>query len=354
MAAVLNERVRSHRIRVILSSLVLFALAAATACGPVGTDQLPPASSTERKTSTIDDSPVAGAVLTASSDGRPKLKRASKKRWKKYSPRRADYPQRVDFVVECYFVADRPDDPIVQPGRPGASHRHTFGGNSAVSAHSTPESLVGQDTNCKLDKNTASYWMPTIYNDSVAVYPARSRAYYRAGSFRGSSVQPMPFGLKMVAGDAMAMTPQSPRIAGFQCRDRGGNTVRKRARVIRCPVGDFLEASVTFPNCWNGRDLDSTDHKSHMAYADWKTRRCPRGFPVQIPQLTYANRYPVNALRGKITLATMMDPSMDSTLTLHADVLDAWEQATMELLTKRCINRSIACADVTNTRMPPG
>ena len=33
---------------------------------------------------------------------------------------------------------------------------------------------------------------------------------------------------------------------------------------IKCPDG--LRAQVFFPSCWNGVDLDSADHKSHMAY----------------------------------------------------------------------------------------
>jgi hypothetical protein len=99
--------------------------------------------------------------------------------------------------------------------------------------------------------------------------------------------------------------------------------------------------------------MDSANHKSHMAYADWKRHICPAGYPIQVPQLTYANRYPVNALRGRVTLATMMDSSMDSTLTLHADYLDAWDPNMMALLTMRCINRSVACEDVSDLRMPP-
>lgn len=272
-----------------------------------------------------------------------------------YKPSDSSYPQKVDFVVECYFVADRPDDPIVFPGQPGKSHQHTFGGNLAITASSTPEDLYGHATNCKFAGDTASYWMPTFYNNGQPVYPEHSRAYYRAGTFDGASIQPMPAGLRMIAGNAMSTAPQDARIAGYQCRDDSGNTVPKRNTPPQCPTGDFLESSVVFPNCWNGLDLDSANHKSHMAYADWKTHVCPAGFPVQIPQLTYANRYPVDALRGTITLATM--PGMtagNSPNTLHADVLDAWDPYAMAELTKRCINSSIGCEDITNNRLPPG
>lgn len=42
---------------------------------------------------------------------------------------------------------------------------------------------------------------------------------------------------------------------------------------IKCPDG--LRAQVFFPSCWNGVDLDSADHKSHMAY--------PSGVDVSFP-----------------------------------------------------------------------
>ena len=301
---------------------------------------------------------LAGAGTASSATGASSstgARSAAVAKWPTYRPSQKDYPQKVDFVVECYYVADRKDDPIVFPGQAGMSHAHTFSGNRAVKASSTAQSLLGAATTCKLSKDTASYWMPTIYDDGKPVYPEHSRAYYRAATFDGASIKPMPFGLKMIAGNAMAMKPQDARIAGFQCRSLAkGNTVPKRALPLRCAVGDFLESSVVFPNCWNGHDLDVADHRSHMAYADWKTHRCPAGYPVQIPQLTFANRYPVNALRGKITLARMAGMAeSDSIYTLHSDVLDSWDPQMMARLTHDCINASVACADVSDRRLPP-
>ncbi|WP_309624448.1 DUF1996 domain-containing protein [Methylibium sp.] len=48
-----------------------------------------------------------------------------------------------------------------------------------------------------------------------------------------------------------------------------------------CLVGDELWQGVFFPQCWDGKNLDSPDHKSHMAYPS--DGGCPRSHPVALP-----------------------------------------------------------------------
>jgi hypothetical protein len=50
----------------------------------------------------------------------------------------------------------------------------------------------------------------------------------------------------------------------------------------QCPNG--LRAQVWFPMCWDGVNLDSPDHKSHMAYPTGVGNgNCPASHPVRIP-----------------------------------------------------------------------
>jgi hypothetical protein len=271
----------------------------------------------------------------------------------RYSP--AD-PQKVDFVVPCTVVKQAPIDPIVFPGmgtNMPMSHNHTFSGNTGINENSTPKSLLSSPGTCKVKADHAAYWMPTVYSAGTPLTPYTVRPYYRAGTTNVKNVKPVPAGLKMIAGDAKATTSQDARIAGFQCRDAHNPVIAKQSAIPACPKGTFLEPSVVFPNCWNGKDLDSPDHKSHMAYANWSTHVCPAGYPVQIPQLTIAERFPMDATYGKaVTLATMGDPKL-SKFTLHADFLDGWDPRWMAWLTKECINASIACEDVSDSRLPP-
>ena len=56
-----------------------------------------------------------------------------------------------------------------------------------------------------------------------------------------------------------------------------------------CPGG--IRASVIFPSCWDGKNLDSPDHASHMAYSPGgqtlAPASCPSTHPVRVPQLMY-------------------------------------------------------------------
>jgi hypothetical protein len=287
------------------------------------------------------------ALLLAACSGAPA--RAHSGDWKHYDPSDPAYPQRVDFVVQCFFVKTADDDPIVFPGRPGASHNHTFSGNLAITPSSTAAALLTQRSNCELTADHASYWMPTLYADGRMVKPNVTRAYYRAATHNGRAIKPVPFGLKLVAGDAMAETPQDARIAGFHCRNAGGAVTTKRATPPNCLHGSFLEASVVFANCWDGVHLDAADHRSHMAYANRATLKCDAAHPVQLPQLTVSERFPPGSTAGaKVVLASMHSP-----LTLHADFFDAWDDQVMRTLVRRCINAGIACEDVSDVRFPP-
>jgi hypothetical protein len=113
-----------------------------------------------------------------------------------------------------------------------------------------------------------------------------------------------------------------------------------------------MEASIVFPNCWDGKHLDSANHKSHMAYAA-ANKPCDTAHPVRLPALTFAERFPVNAFLGgqaKIAASRGMLPTQ---LTLHADFLNAWSPKEMAYLTKNCLRASVACATITDSRRPP-
>lgn len=44
-----------------------------------------------------------------------------------------------------------------------------------------------------------------------------------------------------------------------------------------------------FPSCWDGVNLDSADHKSHMAYPiqNYNSGDCPASHPVHLVSLFY-------------------------------------------------------------------
>lgn len=53
-----------------------------------------------------------------------------------------------------------------------------------------------------------------------------------------------------------------------------------------CPDGIRFE--LQFPACWNGKDLDTPNHKDHVAYPSLVMQGdCPPDFPVRLPGLFY-------------------------------------------------------------------
>ena len=264
------------------------------------------------------------------------------------SPSAGDFPQHVNWVAVCSVTKRAPDDPIVFPGRPGRSHDHTFSGSLAINPSSTAEELLRSKTNCTNSGDKSSYWMPTLLVNGKPRLPYQVRAYYRAGTRDTKQLHTIPFGLKMLAGDMMATSPQNAGIAGFQCRIEGkGATVKKQSLPPQCGSKALFEMSVVFPNCWDGKNLDSPDHRSHMSYASGY--KCDAAHPVQIPQLTLAERFAPGTASGKITLSAMNSP-----LTLHADFFNAWDPRSLDALMKYCIYAHRFCETVSDDRMPPG
>ncbi|MGZ4131252.1 MAG: DUF1996 domain-containing protein, partial [Actinomycetota bacterium] len=75
------------------------------------------------------------------------------------------------FVIRCRYSHTLMDDPIVEPGRPGASHSHDFFGNRTTDAYSTVASMLAGRTTCRATSDTAGYWSPTVSIGGKAIEP---------------------------------------------------------------------------------------------------------------------------------------------------------------------------------------
>jgi hypothetical protein len=57
------------------------------------------------------------------------------------------------------------------------------------------------------------------------------------------------------------------------------------------PKCKMIRQTIIFPTCWNGKDLDSPDHQSHVAYGQGAGATgggsCPSTHPVKLPQVMY-------------------------------------------------------------------
>lgn len=243
----------------------------------------------------------------------------------------------VRFKVTCKYSHSLSDDPIVYPDQPGASHRHDFWGNTITSATTTTyDELRAGDTTCNDAEDEAAYWLPSVYADGTLVVPSRLTGYYRLGE-KHPTIYPWDSGLKVIAGDDPNESGmQNEEHFGWKCSDGSGTGLGVHKPPDSC-TNDDLVATVEFPDCWDGVNLDSADHRSHMAYsvAGTDANVCPATHPVQVPELTVFAHY--------ITAARPITLSSGGVRTLHADFFDGWGAARLQERIDTCLNGLQRC-----------
>lgn len=179
------------------------------------------------------------------------------------------------------------DDPLVHPNQPGMSHLHKAWGNADFSAATTPASLAaGATTNCNrtgYSLNRSSYWMPALVDDMGAVLqPDLISVYYKRGAASSRFCDPnssvfvgtcvgLPNQIRYVFGWNMDNPTAKVEGASWYCT--GGDKLHHanldQVFASGCKAGDILVANTLAPNCWDGKYLDTPDHRSHMAYGGY-------------------------------------------------------------------------------------
>lgn len=242
------------------------------------------------------------------------------------------------FFVRCASTHVSNDDPIVYPGLRGAAHRHEFFGARGVRSDSTESGLRTGTTSCATRADTAAYWAPTLEIDGRMARGTLFAYYDRGGKARAAAP---PAGLKVIAGDMHATRPQRMRVTSWSCiTTRTANGTRYR-ELPRCKRGTRLSARITFPDCWNGSDLDSADHRSHMAYAEGG--RCSATHPVPIMRVTMLVVWPV---RPRSAAHVTLGDGMLAATGMHADFWNTWRQGAIEQLRWDCIEVAAPCGEI--------
>lgn len=259
------------------------------------------------------------------------------------------------FRVNCRFSHMRYDDPIVYPGQSGRSHLHQFFGNTAVTANSTSTSVLttGNSTCTGGTANRSAYWAPSIIDTSTNTPVTAGttqgdidnalQVYYKTGydGVLPQTVQNFPVGLRMIAGSALSSGPQEG-IVRYHCAEPD---TQGTPAFQQCPPGSLFVMSVSFPQCWDGVNLDSPDHKSHMAYgAGWPDRGCPSSHPVPLPQITQNYRYRVPATgMANWRLASDVYTGIAG-YSGHADWMNGWNRPIFQRVVDNCYQPGLDCS----------
>lgn len=257
------------------------------------------------------------------------------------------------FRVVCDYSHMKYDDPIAYPGEPGKSHLHAFFGNTAVDAFSTGDSIAtsGNSTCVGGTANRSAYWAPALIDtkEGRPLVPAQAIFYYKTGAALPGDVQPLPWGLRMIAGDHTNAGPlpvdKYDITQRWSCEGASPDPGFSSA-IINCPVGSLVVQQVFFPQCWDGVNLDSPNHKSHMAYLSGAGAKCQADHPIPVPQITFNLKYQVKEANAPLRWRLASD-HYDQTLpggySSHADWVNGWKADILKTWVTNCENPSKDC-----------
>ncbi|ROT38938.1 hypothetical protein SODALDRAFT_275518 [Sodiomyces alkalinus F11] len=281
------------------------------------------------------------------------------------------------FRMECQGrVALGRIDPIVSPGEP-ALHVHSIHGSSGISMHATYDDLRnGQCTSCRVTQDKSAYWHPSMYFQDgetgefeLVEQVGGMLAYYQ---FHLDNLTAFPAGFRMIAGNSnrrnwstwdltqpdppadqwysKGLTTQESlgeRSMGFNCLNYAGNpeptlyrhTIPDKAFIdANCPNG--IRTEITFPSCWNGKDLGSEDHRSHMAYPDMlRAGQCPDDFPVHMPTMLFETVWNVKAFNGRNGRFVMANGDSLG-WGYHGDFMTGWDEDFLQQALDTCTANS--------------
>lgn len=208
-------------------------------------------------------------------------------------------------------------------------------------------------SSCSVKEDLSNYWTPTLF------YKAQNGSFHPVEQLggalvyylqrRGYETEPLfafPKGFRMLAGDPLSRSysdTKEQNAVNFACLNyskAGPETPGFPAK--NCPNG--LRMQVFFPSCWDGKAVDSPDHKSHVAYPDGVNNgNCPKSHPVHLISIFYEVLFDVNAWKdewydGKwpFVLSTG-DPTGYG---FHGDFVNGWDIEVLQKAVDGCNSES--------------
>ncbi|MDF9811500.1 DUF1996 domain-containing protein [Streptomyces sp. SPB162] len=261
------------------------------------------------------------------------------------------------FTSRCGRNEDKhlnPDNVIVAPGvSNGAHHMHDYVGNKTTDAFSTNDSLAAAGTTCTNGDQSAYYW-PVLRVQNAGQGPDVNAPGGGQDANVGTILQPksvtirmdgsavskvtaMPRFLRIITGDAKAFTNGTANAnASWSCTGFENRQLKDKYPI--CPQGSDVVRTFNFQSCWDGKNIDSANHRTHVAFAD-RNGACAKGFkaiPALVERITYS------VPQGSRIAVDSFPEQLHKPVTDHGDFVEAMSDRLMRQAVN-CVNSGRRC-----------
>ncbi|AEO67479.1 uncharacterized protein THITE_160890 [Thermothielavioides terrestris NRRL 8126] len=223
-------------------------------------------------------------------------------------------PSEAALRFGCSTVSIQRLDPLVEPGKIPSAHLHQIVGGNAFNATMVGDiSEKATCTTCTFSEDFSNYWTAVMFfrhtNGSYKRVPLMQNTalpnginggmtiYYTQQDFTSNGNQKITAfkpGFRMTVGSpTYSAAPSSSGNPGlrFVCLDNKATRFPELPTFPTKPCKGGIMTVHHFPACWDGKNLDSPDHQSHMyntvREAFTPAGPCPASHPVRMPQLAY-------------------------------------------------------------------
>ncbi|KAF8709766.1 hypothetical protein AX14_013471, partial [Amanita brunnescens Koide BX004] len=267
----------------------------------------------------------------------------------------------LSLVADAYWLMGAENvlttvrlDPIVSPGKV-SNHVHSVLGGSNFGSLSTAVLRQSQCTSIPIPQDKSNYWYPHLYfqwaNGSFTSLDGGAVISFSLDylfSDPAGNTTAFPDDFRMLSGDFTLRTydPSSfaQQAVTFLCLDFNGVSTRHNGLPLTpCPSG--IRAQINFPSCWDGKNVDSPNHKSHVSFLstgpDSGTCSDPN-FPVTLPRIfmeVYWGSGDFDAFRSQAmdTTQPFVFSYGDRTgYGYHADFVNGWDAGVLQHAVDNC------------------
>ncbi len=255
------------------------------------------------------------------------------------------------------------DNLIAAPGVDnGAHHVHDYVGNQDNDAFSSDDDLANADTSCQNQGDRSTYYWPVLRlqdgteefdandlgggaegNVGRILKPAQAELKF-VGNQQGDVVA-MPKFLRIITGDAKSFTNGDANAnSSWSCTGFEDRQVTDKYPL--CPEGSQVVRTSNFQSCWDGQNIDSANHRDHMAFVQ-EDGGCPNGFQA-IPQLQVRLVYDIptpTIENGQVQNPYAVDSfpeQLHKPITDHNDFINVMDEDLMNEVVD-CINSGEDC-----------